>query len=496
MNLSPSYSVDDADVPALRKVLLRLAHIGYDEKQVREYLGLIDLAELQWRAIPIYRGDQLAIRDPLATAIDLFLLQSAVPLTELDQLFIRTDQEVLVRAGLLLIDESGMARARASLFPVGDRLVFSDHAWPLLPHPGCVTVSDDQVMSVGTDSRWLARATVRRSVGAALDLCTGSGIHALLAAAHSKRVVAVDINPRAAQCTRFNSLASGTSNIEVLVGDLYDPVGSERFDLITANPPFVPSPRDSLKFRDGGRSGEDVQRRIIAGLPHHLAPGGMAHIVTEFGERGEEPLANRLREWLGGAPMDIYILRLRVHSAANYAMGHADGVGSSENFLNSVHDWIENLSTQGYTRMVSVLLTFQWSDSAVGSPWTRSDSPQTLHSAAGTEVAAAFAAERLVRQPNFLDLLGRSRVRWAGPIALQETKVLGYEVPSTVQAELLGRSLSIQHRLDTTERAILALIGKPMPFSELVGLAQGLNLDREVVVSAIGSLIRRGLVVL
>ena len=389
-----------------------------------------------------------------------------------------------------------MARARASLFPVGDRLVFSDHAWPLLPHPGCVTVSDDQVMSVGTDSRWLARATVRRSVGAALDLCTGSGIHALLAAAHSKRVVAVDINPRAAQCTRFNSLASGTSNIEVLVGDLYDPVGSERFDLITANPPFVPSPRDSLKFRDGGRSGEDVQRRIIAGLPHHLAPGGMAHIVTEFGERGEEPLANRLREWLGGAPMDIYILRLRVHSAANYAMGHADGVGSSENFLNSVHDWIENLSTQGYTRMVSVLLTFQWSDSAVGSPWTRSDSPQTLHSAAGTEVAAAFAAERLVRQPNFLDLLGRSRVRWAGPIALQETKVLGYEVPSTVQAELLGRSLSIQHRLDTTERAILALIGKPMPFSELVGLAQGLNLDREVVVSAIGSLIRRGLVVL
>ena len=66
-------------MPALRKVLLRLAHIGYDEKQVREYLGLIDLAELQWRAIPIYRGDQLAIRDPLATAIDLFLLQSAVP---------------------------------------------------------------------------------------------------------------------------------------------------------------------------------------------------------------------------------------------------------------------------------------------------------------------------------------------------------------------------------------------------------------------------------
>ena len=226
-----------------------------------------------------------------------------------------------------------MARARASLFPVGDRLVFSDHAWPLLPHPGCVTVPDDQVMSVGTliAAGWHAPPCAGPSARRA-DLCTGSGIHALLAAAHSKRVVAVDINPRAAQCTRFNSLASGASNIEVLVGDLYDPVGGERFDLITANPPFVPSPRDSLKFRDGGRSGEDVQRRIIAGLPHHLAPGGIAQIVTEFGERGDEPLADRLREWLGGAPMDIHILRLREHSAADYAIGHADGVGSSEKF--------------------------------------------------------------------------------------------------------------------------------------------------------------------
>ncbi len=494
MNPSAPYIVDDADVPALRNVLSRLAQTGFDEKQICKRLGLVDLADLRWRAIPIYRGDQLAIRDPLASAIDLFLLQAGLPQAELDQLFIRSDQAALVRAGLLLTDEAGLTRARASLFPVDHRLVFSDHAWPLLSHPGCPSVPDDQVMSIGTDSRWLARATVRRSVGAALDLCTGSGVHALLAAAHAKRVVAVDINPRAARCARFNSLASGTSNLEVLAGDLFEPVGSERFDLITANPPFVPSPRDSLTFREGGRSGEEVQRRIIAGLPRHLASGGTAHIVTELGERGDEPLDDRLREWLGGAPMDIYILRLRVHSAANYAMGHADGVGSSENFLNSVQAWAENLSAQGYTRMVSVLLTFQWSDATAGRPWTRSDSPQSLHATAGPEVAAALAAEGLVRRPDFRDLLARSRLRRAGPMVLQETRVLGHDVPRTVQAELLGRSLPIQHRLDSVERAVLAWLEKPMLFSEVLVMAQGFQPGREAVVTAIGSLIRRGLV--
>ncbi len=351
-------------------------------------------------------------------------------------------------------------------------------------------------MFVGTDSRWLARATVRRPVKAALDLCTGSGVHALLAAAHSQRVVAVDINPRAARCTRFNTQASGASNIEVVAGDLYEPVGEERFDLITANPPFVPSPVNSLQFRDGGRSGEEVQRRIIAGLPHHLAPGGTAQIVTEFGERGDEPLADRLRDWLGGAPMDIYILRLHEHSAASYAIGHADGNDTFEAFLGSVHDWAGNLRTQGYTRIVSVLLAFQWSDPASGSPWTRSEESQPPHSKAGAEVEGAFFAERVVRKADFCQMLERSRVRRAGPIGLLESRVLGGELRAKTQVQLLGRTLPILHRLNPVEREVLLLIEEPRAVPELLVLARGVNLDKEAVFTAVGSLLRRGLVLL
>ena len=491
-----TFLVDDADVPALRNAVSRIARAGYCETRVRERLGLSDLNDLRWRALPIYREEQLAVRDVLASAIDLFLLQGAIPANELNLLFDNADRDVLMRAGLLSIDEKGVARAHASLFPVGEHLVFSDHAWPMLPHPGLANVPHDQVMSIGTDSRWLARVTVRRHVGVALDLCTGSGVHALLASSHSQRVVAVDINPRAARCTRFNVLASGAANVEVAVGNLFEPVRGERFDLITANPPFVPSPVDSVSYRDGGHSGEDVQQHIVAGLPHHLAPGGIAQIVTELGERDDEPISDRLRGWLGGAPMDIHILRLRVHSATSYAIGHAEGDHDYGAFLDSVHDWADNLRKQGYSRIVSVLLAFQWSDPTFGPPWTRSEESQPPLSDAGTEVEAMFIAERMARKPDLHETLERSRVRRAGPIGLMETRVLGSELRANAQAQLLGKKLPILQWLDPVEREVLVLAEGSLEFPELLALARGLNIDNEAVFDAVGSLLRRGLILL
>ncbi len=491
------FLVDDAHVPAFRDAVSRIVSTGYCESLVRKRLGLSDITDLLWRALPIYRAQQLAVRDALALAIDLFLLQGAISSVELDQLFNTADQDALMRAGLLSIDDRGVARARASLFPVGDCLVFSDHAWPKLPHPGCVDIPHDLVMSVGADSHWLARTTVRRPVGAMLDLCTGSGVHALLAASHSQRVVAVDISPRAARCTRFNAQASGAANVEVAVGDLFEPVYGERFDLITANPPFVPSPVDSLGFRDGGHSGEDVQRRIIAGLPHHLAPGGIAQIVTELGERDDESISDRLRGWLGGAPMDILILRLRVHSATNYAIGHAEGDYDFGAFLDSVHSWADNLRTQGYSRIVSVLLVFQWSDPAFGPPWTRSEEAELPLCDAGSEVEAIFNAERMARKPNLQRLLEHSRVRRAGPIGLMEARMLGSKLHANAQAKLLGKSLPVSQWLDPVEQEVLVLMeGEPLEFPELLLCANELNLDKESVFMAVGSLLRRGLVLL
>ena len=491
-----TFSAERDDLPALRNALSHFAALGYSESGICNRLGLANIDDLQWQALPIFRDERLAQRDALASAIDLFFLQGSIPLDECDRLFCAADRQALVRAGLLWTHEDGLVGARASLYPVGDSLIFSDHAWPMLPNPGWTSAPSDHVMFVGRDSRWLARATVRRPFGATLDLCTGSGVQALLAARHSERVVAVDINARAVRCATLNAQASGAANVQAVGGDLYEPVADQCFDLITANPPFVPSPVNSLRFRDGGPSGDDLQRRIISGFPRHLAPGGIAQMVTEFGESDEQPFTERLREWLGGAPMDIYIVRLREHSAASYAIGHADGNDTFGTFLESVRQWAGNLRGQGYSRIVSVLLAFQWSDPAAGAPWTRSEEAQPPHGNAGGEIEAAFRRERLLRNAGFRDQLQQGWLRRAGPIGLLEARVLGGDIPASTQARLMGKALPISHTLGPVERDLLALVAKPIPFQELVANARAQGFDQEAVFAASTSLLEWGLLLL
>jgi len=490
-----TFLVDEVDVPVLRKAVSELASIGYYEKDICERLGLSDLTELMWRAVPIYREERLTVHDALDLAINLFFLQGNISTDELNQLFHNDEKDVLIRAGLLLIHKK-RCFARASLYPVGDHLIFSDHAWPKLPHPGYARIPYDQVMFIGADSRWLARTTTHRQVGSTLDLCTGSGVHALLASVHSKRVVAVDINPRAARCAHFNALVSGATNIEVAVGDLFQPVFGEYFDLITANPPFVPSPMDTIEYRDGGNSGEDVLGRIVNGLPQHLLPGGIAQIVTEMGEGDERILSDRLRVWLDDAPMDILILRLGVHPAASYAIAHADGDDDYEAFLSSVEAWSNNLRTQGYTNIISVLIAFKWSDPTLGEPWTRIEEAKPPHRDASAELEAIFFAERMARQPNLRQTLEHSKIRRGGAIGLMEARVLGSELHANAQVELLGKALSIIKWINPVELQVLELIEKPIELSSLLILTSEHNIKEEVVMETVSSLLRNGLLIL
>ncbi|CAK0756519.1 S-adenosyl-l-methionine-dependent methyltransferase [Gammaproteobacteria bacterium] len=494
MTESAPFLIDNDDVPALRDAVSQIVRIGYCETQVRRRLGLTDISDLYWRSLPIYRRERLSQRDALATAIDLFLLQGTISQQELSGLFCRTDQEVLIRAGILSIDGQGCACARASLFPVSDHLAFSEHAWPMLPHPGLSNVPHNQVMSVGADSHWLARATVRRPVDSALDLCTGSGIHALLAATHSQRVLAVDINPRAVACTHFNTQVLGITNVEAVVGDLFDSVGEERFDLITANPPFVPSPINTVGFRDGGHSGEDIQRRIVTSLPHHLAPGGIVQMVTELGERDGESLEDRLRTWIGNAPIDIHILRLREYSTTNYALGHAVGEDYAT-FLDSVDAWSRNLKDQGYNRIIAVLLAFQWSDATCGPPWTWSGvSEPPLYDDAGIEIEEIFATERLARHPHFHKILERGRIRRTMRIKLFEAGMLGDESLIQTHAQLLGKALAIQQWLNPIERELLVRLERALALSDILSLAEDLGLERETTLATLRSLLQRRLI--
>ncbi|MEY9755086.1 50S ribosomal protein L3 N(5)-glutamine methyltransferase [Bradyrhizobium yuanmingense] len=131
-----------------------------------------------------------------------------------------------------------------------------------------------------------------------LDLCTGSGCLAILAAHHfpNAAIDAVDISKGALEVAARNVGEYGLEDrISLYRGDLFAPLGGNRYDLIITNPPYVdaegmaalpPECRAEPKLAfDGGADGLDVVRRILRDAPDHLtADGGL---ICEIG-RGRE----------------------------------------------------------------------------------------------------------------------------------------------------------------------------------------------------------------
>ena len=116
-----------------------------------------------------------------------------------------------------------------------------------------------------------------------LDMGTGSGVCAVIAARYARRVVAVDINPEAVRCAGINALLNHAEHkIDVRQGDLFAPV-KERFDVVLFNPPFLlGTPRDD---RDRAWRSNDVAERFAAGLEAHLKPDGFALVLlSTFGD--------------------------------------------------------------------------------------------------------------------------------------------------------------------------------------------------------------------
>ena len=133
-----------------------------------------------------------------------------------------------------------------------------------------------------------------------LDLCTGSGAVAVATALRGVRsATAVDMHRRSAWTVRLNACANGV-RVRALQGDLFEPVAGRRFDLITANPPYLPAPPDLAPSRgdhawNAGDDGRAVIDRIIEQLPAHLTPRGCA-LLVQSSVTGTRETLDRLLE--------------------------------------------------------------------------------------------------------------------------------------------------------------------------------------------------------
>lgn len=128
-----------------------------------------------------------------------------------------------------------------------------------------------------------------------LDLCTGSGcvLITLLKSLSFANGTGVDISAPAIEIAKENTKLNGV-NARFLEGDLYSPIPEgEKFDIITANPPYIPSdiieklmpevrdhePRQAL---DGGKDGLDYYRRLAKESQKYLSSGGKLYMEIGY----------------------------------------------------------------------------------------------------------------------------------------------------------------------------------------------------------------------
>ncbi len=145
----------------------------------------------------------------------------------------------------------------------------------------------------------------RRGLGEAplriLDLCTGSG-SILLSLLHELRNaggLGTDLSEEALEAARENAVRLGLQERAAFrQGDLWEPVGDERFDLIVSNPPYVPTeviPTLEPEVRcgepyaalDGGEDGLVFYRRIMREAAGHLKSSGIIIVESGFDEASQ-----------------------------------------------------------------------------------------------------------------------------------------------------------------------------------------------------------------
>jgi len=319
-----------------------LAAVGYGYENVAELLG--DEAAAAFARDQIHPALRILDRQKpdtaLVTVVRLFQLGQTVAEAAINQAFSDVKTEGLIKLGLI---ESWAAGYRATIALAlhssdADGELWVAHDLGAHQRPGVLRT--DHVLGIGQASRTLAQLTIRADVQRALDLGTGCGIQLFHLLSHAEHVTATDLSARALGFARFNLLLNhrtlnlDPNNLEarvtLLQGSLFEPVASERFDLIASNPPFVITPRssnerakDRFTYRDGGMAGDNLVSTLISQAPEFLTPGGSMQMLSNWeihrlGEESDTAWDHRVRQWFGDG-LDVWVIEREQTTPSGYA---------------------------------------------------------------------------------------------------------------------------------------------------------------------------------
>ena len=146
------------------------------------------------------------------------------------------------------------------------------------------------------DSYLLAENLEIENGKSVLEIGTGSGIVAMYASKLTDKVTATDINFDAVQLAESNFKANNIDNIELLFGNLFEPVKDRKFDVILFNTPYLPTEEgevieDNLNYAfDGGLNGRKVIDLFLNEVKNHLNEGGIVQLIQSSLSDNDETL--------------------------------------------------------------------------------------------------------------------------------------------------------------------------------------------------------------
>ena len=258
---------------------------------------LISVRDLLRYAISRFAVAELSFGHGSANSLDeaafLILEGLRLPIDDinpwLDARLLKSERERLI--GLI---DSRVETRQPAAYLVGKAYL---HGLPFYVEPGVIIPRSfiAELMATGAfGPEGLGLIPEPEAVGSVLDLCTGSGCLAIMAALQfgAAEVDAVDLSPRGLALARRNlALHQLEDRISLYEGDLFGPLGQGRYDLIITNPPYVAAAEVAAfpeEYRHepemahlGGEDGLDLVRRILEEAGTHLNPGG--GMICEIG---------------------------------------------------------------------------------------------------------------------------------------------------------------------------------------------------------------------
>ncbi|OUL19241.1 carbamoyltransferase [Nostoc sp. T09] len=380
----------------LRKLYKFLQQAGYNEANICKLLDLTSQQQIEPTYLHYYDRYQLP-QSILADLIRLFLLRGALTQGRLQEIFGDEVFSTLCSLGMLIQRGEDWV-SRVDLFAVAGLYVATDHRYMILAED---RVDEDVVMYVGMDSMGLVYTAPQYPANRVLDLCCGSGIQSLVASRYTKEAIGVDINPRAIRFARFNAQLNGISNTHFYLGDLYEGA-SGYFDTILANPPFVPSPSQECRFRDGGVTGEEILAQIITESAKYLAPNGKLFIVSDL--VNIQQYESKLEQWWQGGAAHKLVLSTADRNDILFSVPHCHTAFNQtwDQYNIELDQWLQNFYTSGLrTVNFGYILICQVDTTRTGSYYSRTihNPNQPIHQ----DVQEYFQQRQLLEQQQISD---------------------------------------------------------------------------------------------